>query len=86
MPDGNWTLSDMVSVIAFAANEPSKSQRLIGGIFSVGILFWSTKEVSIKESVEPKSMSKINLSTTKVSVVSSGTENLVVSTMWREQS
>ena len=84
MPDGNWTLSDMVSVIAFAANEPSKSQRLIGGIFSVSISFRSTKDVSIKESVELESRSAINLSTTEVSRESSGRVNSVESTMWRD--
>ena len=76
----------MTSVIAFAANEPSKSWRLIRGIFSVGILFQSTKEVSIKESVELESRSAINLSTTEVSEESLGRANSVESTMQRDHS
>ena len=55
LPVRNFTWSEVTLVIWLRANEPLNRCRLIGDMDIVGISFFSTYEVSIKQSVEPES-------------------------------
>ena len=74
----------MVCMIAFAANEPSKSQRLIGEIWEVGISFCATYWKSRKQSVELESTRVKNLRTEEVFLDSLETEISVISSIVRD--
>ena len=53
------TQSEVTLVMQLRGNEPSNKQRFIGEMVVVGILFFATKCLSIKESVEPESRSDL---------------------------